>query len=117
MQISRITTIECHIPILNTPSALQRYIVVILTTSNVKISHLTVMKGFRNGVVYGVKIRAPHALVMTFLFRDGSFVDHAGVVVYHHDGVFVLVVFVVFFVVVVVVIVYFLYIVNSSAQR
>lgn len=34
---------------------------------------LAVLKGFRNGAVYGAKIRAPHALVMTFLFRSGSF--------------------------------------------
>ncbi|XP_001500990.1 peroxisomal membrane protein 4 [Equus przewalskii] len=34
---------------------------------------LAMLKGFRNGVVYGVKIRTPHALVMTFLFRSGSF--------------------------------------------
>ncbi|XP_051985855.1 peroxisomal membrane protein 4 [Xyrauchen texanus] len=33
---------------------------------------LAVVKGFRNGAVYGAKIRAPHALVMTFLFRSGS---------------------------------------------
>lgn len=33
---------------------------------------LSVIKGFRNGVVYGAKIRFPHALVMTFLFRSGS---------------------------------------------
>ncbi|XP_045300823.1 peroxisomal membrane protein 4 isoform X5 [Leopardus geoffroyi] len=32
---------------------------------------LAMLKGFRNGAVYGVKIRAPHALVMTFLFRSG----------------------------------------------
>ena len=30
---------------------------------------LTIVKGFRNGLVYGAKIRLPHALVMTFLFR------------------------------------------------
>uniref|UniRef100_A0A8C6G6Z4 Peroxisomal membrane protein 4 n=1 Tax=Mus spicilegus TaxID=10103 RepID=A0A8C6G6Z4_MUSSI len=34
---------------------------------------LAVIKGFRNGAVYGVKIRAPHALVMTFLFRSGRY--------------------------------------------
>ncbi|XP_038053017.1 peroxisomal membrane protein 4-like [Patiria miniata] len=34
---------------------------------------LAVIKGLRNGAVYGVKIRAPHALVMTFLFGKGSF--------------------------------------------
>ncbi|KAK2722051.1 hypothetical protein QYM36_002561 [Artemia franciscana] len=33
---------------------------------------LAVIKGFRNGAVYGAKIRAPHALVMTFLFKTGS---------------------------------------------
>lgn len=33
---------------------------------------LAVLKGFRNGAVYGAKIRAPHSLVMTFLFRSGS---------------------------------------------
>ncbi|KAI9219361.1 Tim17/Tim22/Tim23/Pmp24 family-domain-containing protein [Blastocladiella britannica] len=32
---------------------------------------LALLKGFRNGIVYGAKIRFPHALVMTFLFRDG----------------------------------------------
>ncbi|CEF71498.1 Peroxisomal membrane protein 4 [Strongyloides ratti] len=36
-------------------------------------SILTVIKGFRNGIVYGVKIRAPHAFVMTFLFQNGTF--------------------------------------------
>ncbi|KAI8926750.1 Tim17/Tim22/Tim23/Pmp24 family-domain-containing protein [Entophlyctis helioformis] len=30
---------------------------------------LAIVKGFRNGAVYGAKIRFPHALVMTFLFR------------------------------------------------
>ncbi|KAJ2430256.1 hypothetical protein IW137_001527 [Coemansia sp. RSA 1287] len=33
---------------------------------------LSLVKGFRNGVVYGTKIRFPHALVMTLLFRTGS---------------------------------------------
>jgi peroxisomal membrane protein 4 len=33
---------------------------------------LSVIKGFRNGAVYGAKVRFPHALVMTFLFRDGT---------------------------------------------
>ncbi|KAI8855197.1 hypothetical protein BC829DRAFT_412426 [Chytridium lagenaria] len=31
-----------------------------------------IIKGFRNGAVYGAKIRFPHALVMTFLFRSGT---------------------------------------------
>ncbi|KAI7884915.1 peroxisomal membrane protein [Lichtheimia hyalospora FSU 10163] len=36
---------------------------------------LTIVKGFRNGVVYGARIRFPHALVMSFLFKSGSFQD------------------------------------------
>lgn len=32
---------------------------------------LSILKGLRNGAVYGAKIRFPHALVMTFLFRQG----------------------------------------------
>ncbi|KAI9004630.1 Tim17/Tim22/Tim23/Pmp24 family-domain-containing protein [Gaertneriomyces semiglobifer] len=36
---------------------------------------LSIIKGFRNGAVYGAKIRFPHALVMTFLFRSGSVQD------------------------------------------
>ncbi|KAF2742639.1 peroxisomal membrane protein 4 [Sporormia fimetaria CBS 119925] len=34
---------------------------------------LTLVKGIRNGVVYGAKVRFPHALVMIFLFRSGTF--------------------------------------------
>ena len=33
---------------------------------------LQAIKGWRNGIVYGAKIRAPHALVMTLLFASGS---------------------------------------------
>ncbi|KAI8620595.1 Tim17/Tim22/Tim23/Pmp24 family-domain-containing protein [Chytriomyces sp. MP71] len=33
---------------------------------------LAIAKGFRNGAVYGARIRFPHALVMTFLFGTGS---------------------------------------------
>ncbi|CAH1785331.1 unnamed protein product [Owenia fusiformis] len=36
---------------------------------------LAVIKGLRNGAVYGAKIRAPHAVVMTFLFKTGSLSD------------------------------------------
>ncbi|KAK3764338.1 hypothetical protein RRG08_067012 [Elysia crispata] len=32
---------------------------------------LAAIKGLRNGIVYGAKIRFPHALVMTFLFKRG----------------------------------------------
>ncbi|PUU82202.1 Tim17/Tim22/Tim23/Pmp24 family-domain-containing protein [Tuber borchii] len=34
---------------------------------------LEILKGARNGLVYGAKVRFPHALVMTFLFRSGTF--------------------------------------------
>ncbi|RJE23246.1 Peroxisomal membrane protein [Aspergillus sclerotialis] len=34
---------------------------------------LSLVKGVRNGVVYGSKVRFPHALVMIFLFRSGTF--------------------------------------------
>ncbi|KAF3769221.1 peroxisomal membrane protein 4 [Cryphonectria parasitica EP155] len=34
---------------------------------------LAVVKGARNGAVYGTKVRFPHALVMIFLFRSGTF--------------------------------------------
>ncbi|KAF2636097.1 mitochondrial carrier [Massarina eburnea CBS 473.64] len=33
---------------------------------------LTLVKGIRNGIVYGAKVRFPHALVMIVLFRSGS---------------------------------------------
>jgi peroxisomal membrane protein 4 len=33
---------------------------------------LTLIKGVRNGIVYGSKVRFPHALVMIFLFRSGT---------------------------------------------
>ncbi|PVV01876.1 hypothetical protein BB560_003692, partial [Smittium megazygosporum] len=33
---------------------------------------LAILKGVRNGFIYGARIRFPHALVMTFLFRSGS---------------------------------------------
>ncbi|KJZ78403.1 hypothetical protein HIM_02441 [Hirsutella minnesotensis 3608] len=34
---------------------------------------LSVLKTARNGAVYGTKVRFPHALVMIFLFRSGTF--------------------------------------------
>jgi peroxisomal membrane protein 4 len=36
-------------------------------------SFLAILKGMRNGLVYGTKVRFPHSLVMTFLFRDGGY--------------------------------------------
>ncbi|VDB99368.1 unnamed protein product [Peniophora sp. CBMAI 1063] len=34
--------------------------------------YLSILKGARNGFVYGVKVRFPHALLMAFLFGKGS---------------------------------------------
>ncbi|KAH7022890.1 Tim17/Tim22/Tim23/Pmp24 family-domain-containing protein [Ilyonectria destructans] len=34
---------------------------------------LSILKTARNGAVYGTKVRFPHALVMIFLFRSGTF--------------------------------------------
>lgn len=34
-----------------------------------------ILRGLRNGLHYGAKIRAPHAFVMTMLFRDGPLRD------------------------------------------
>lgn len=36
--------------------------------------YLGVLKGARNGFVYGVKVRFPHALIMAILFGRGEYV-------------------------------------------
>ncbi|MCJ1363463.1 hypothetical protein MMC16_002570 [Acarospora aff. strigata] len=36
--------------------------------------YLALVKAARNGAVYGAKVRFPHALVMVFLFRSGTYV-------------------------------------------
>ncbi|KAK9775781.1 putative Peroxisomal membrane protein [Seiridium cardinale] len=41
---------------------------------------LAIVKGARNGAVYGAKVRFPHALVMVFLFRSGTFTQKADLV-------------------------------------
>ncbi|RYO77747.1 hypothetical protein DL762_009065 [Monosporascus cannonballus] len=41
---------------------------------------LAVVKGARNGAVYGAKVRFPHALVMVFLFRTGTVRQKAALV-------------------------------------
>ncbi|PSS25246.1 hypothetical protein M430DRAFT_133521 [Amorphotheca resinae ATCC 22711] len=41
---------------------------------------LAVLKGARNGAVYGAKVRFPHALVMIFLFRSGTVREKAALV-------------------------------------
>jgi hypothetical protein len=37
--------------------------------------YLAILKGTRNGLVYGAKIRFPHALVMAILFGRGECVQ------------------------------------------
>lgn len=34
--------------------------------------YLAILKGARNGLVYGAKVRFPHALVMTLLFSSAG---------------------------------------------
>lgn len=41
---------------------------------------LTLLKAIRNGIVYGCKIRFPHALVMTLLWRRGSLQNMARII-------------------------------------
>ncbi|CAK7241160.1 MAG: hypothetical protein STHCBS139747_002619 [Sporothrix thermara] len=41
---------------------------------------LAIVKGARNGAVYGAKVRFPHALVMVFLFRSGTIREKVGLV-------------------------------------
>ncbi|XP_041367482.1 peroxisomal membrane protein 4-like [Gigantopelta aegis] len=41
---------------------------------------LAVIKGFRNGAIYGAKVRFPHALVMTFLFKNTSLIESMKVI-------------------------------------
>jgi peroxisomal membrane protein 4 len=38
---------------------------------------LDAVKGFRNGLVYGIRVRAPHALVMTLLWSRGPIPEMA----------------------------------------
>jgi peroxisomal membrane protein 4 len=40
----------------------------IINNPNYK-DYFSIIKGLRNGIIYGIKIRFPHALVMTFLFN------------------------------------------------
>ncbi|KAF9535529.1 Tim17/Tim22/Tim23/Pmp24 family-domain-containing protein [Crepidotus variabilis] len=42
--------------------------------------YLAVLKGARNGFVYGVKVRFPHALVMSILFGRGDWKSRAKVI-------------------------------------
>ena len=41
--------------------------------------YLAILKGARNGFVYGVKVRFPHALIMAILFGRGEYVLFSGV--------------------------------------
>jgi hypothetical protein len=37
--------------------------------------YIPVLKGARNGLVYGAKVRFPHALIMAILFGRGKYVS------------------------------------------
>ncbi|KAI9890373.1 MAG: hypothetical protein M1814_004159 [Vezdaea aestivalis] len=50
----------------------------ILDPANAEL--LAILKGARNGLVYGAKVRFPHALVMVFLFRKGSLRNKIGLI-------------------------------------
>ncbi len=41
--------------------------------------YLAILKGARNGFVYGVKVRFPHALIMAILFGRGEYVLFSGI--------------------------------------
>lgn len=41
--------------------------------------YLAILKGARNGLVYGAKVRFPHALIMAILFGRGECVSGASV--------------------------------------
>ena len=41
---------------------------------------LAIVKGARNGAVYGAKVRFPHALVMVLLFRSGTLREKLGLI-------------------------------------
>lgn len=41
---------------------------------------LSILKGARNGAVYGTRVRFPHALVMILLFRSGTIREKVGLV-------------------------------------
>ncbi|KAI1162219.1 peroxisomal membrane protein 24 [Nemania serpens] len=59
----------------STKAAIER---IILNPANHDL--LAIVKAARNGAVYGAKVRFPHALVMVFLFRSGSFRQKADLV-------------------------------------
>jgi hypothetical protein len=40
--------------------------------------YLAILKGARNGLVYGFKVRFPHALIMAILFGRGEYVRFYG---------------------------------------
>lgn len=40
--------------------------------------YLAILKGARNGFVYGAKVRFPHALIMAILFGRGEYVSKGG---------------------------------------
>jgi hypothetical protein len=53
--------------------------------------YLAILKGARNGLVYGVKVRFPHALIMAILFGRGEYVSFSGTGIpcsFHHFNIY-----------------------------
>jgi hypothetical protein len=44
--------------------------------------YLAILKGARNGFVYGVKVRFPHALIMAILFGRGEYVSRGSFTIF-----------------------------------
>jgi len=51
-----------------------------LVTNPAFHDYLAILKGARNGLVYGVKVRFPHALIMAILFGRGDWKDRLKVI-------------------------------------
>jgi len=49
----------------------------VLITNPAFHDYLAILKGARNGLVYGVKVRFPHALIMAILFGRGDWKSRA----------------------------------------
>ncbi|KAF2831414.1 mitochondrial carrier [Ophiobolus disseminans] len=70
-EVERFRAIQLHTPAMDRLHALEAALEKIVLDPKYH-DILTLVKGVRNGIVYGSKVRFPHALVMIFLFRSGS---------------------------------------------
>lgn len=51
-------------------------------TPSFKDDILSILRGFRNGCIYGIKIRLPHAAVMTLLFSNDRSIENMSSVIF-----------------------------------